>query len=269
MFDFFANPARFEALSQKVRPFFFGAVIFLTLIGLPWGLFFSPPDYLQGDSVRIMYIHVPAAWMATIAYGFLACMSAIAFVWRHSLADEAARAAAPIGLAMTGLALATGAIWGKPTWGAWWVWDARLTSVLVLFFIYLGYLVIWDAVADKAKAARFARIFALVGFINVPIIKFSVDWWSSLHQPASIIRGDGPTIENSMLAPLLIMIAVYKLYFVWYVLSGVEASIIDARTRRAERVEPRRARLMTPTSEDPSEEEKPSKAQKPIGGDNG
>lgn len=232
MFSWFANPARFEALSQRIRPWLLGGLCVLLILGLPLALFMSPPDYQQGDSVRIMYIHVPAAWMAMASYSFIAFASAIAFIWRHNLADLAARAAAPIGLAMTGLALITGAVWGKPTWGAWWVWDARLTSVLVLFFIYLGYIAIWDAVDDKARAAKFARIVALVGFINIPIIKFSVDWWNSLHQPASIIRPEGPTIDGSMLTPLLLMIGAYTVLFVWYVFAGVEAMILDARLQR-------------------------------------
>lgn len=230
--DALANPLLFERMSRAVSPYLLGAAILLTVVGLPLALFFSPPDYQQGHSVRIMYIHVPAAWLATMSYTFVAMMSAIAFVWRHPVADQSARAAAPVGLAMTGLALATGALWGKPTWGAWWVWDARLTSVLVLFFIYLGYMIVWDVVRDRAKAAKFARLIALMGFINIPIIKFSVDWWNSLHQPASLIRKAGPTIEGSMLTPLLIMIAAYTVFFTWSVFVGVESAIIETRISR-------------------------------------
>jgi len=232
MFSFFANPARFEALSTTLRPWLMAIALALMAVGLPLALITSPPDYQQGDSVRIMYIHVPAAWMAMGSYTFIAAASVVAFIWRHSLADRAALAAAPIGLAMTFLALVTGAVWGKPTWGAWWVWDARLTSVLVLMFIYLGYMSIWQAIDDKIRAARFARIVALVGFINIPIIKFSVDWWNSLHQPASIIRASGPTIDGSMLAPLLIMITAYTVLFGWFVLADVESQIIEARLAR-------------------------------------
>ena len=232
MFSFFANPARFESLSTTLRPWLLVITLILIGAGLPMALITSPADYQQGDSVRIMYIHVPAAWMAMGSYTFIAAASAIAFIWRHSLADRAALAAAPIGMAMTFLALVTGAAWGKPTWGAWWVWDARLTSVLVLLFIYMGYMAIWQAIDDKVRAARFARIVALVGFINIPIIKFSVDWWNSLHQPASIIRASGPTIDGSMLAPLLIMITAYTVLFGWYVLAGVESQIIEARLAR-------------------------------------
>ncbi len=232
IFDFFANPARFEKLSRVLSPWLLGGALVLAAIGLPIALVFSPEDYQQGHSVRIMYIHVPAAWMATMGYVFLAAMSAIAFIWRHSVADAAARASATIGLALTGLALVTGALWGKPTWGAWWVWDARLTSVLVLFFIYLGYMAIWDAVSDPAKAAKFARIVALLGFVNIPIIKFSVDRWNTLHQPASLIRADGPTISGEILTPLLIMMGSYALFFAWSVFAGTEAIILNTRHKR-------------------------------------
>jgi len=232
MFSYFANPARFEGLASRLSPWLLGFACVLTLIGLPLALVFSPEDYQQGQSVRIMYVHVPAAWMATIAYTFIAVCSGVAFIWRHNIADWAARAAAPFGLAMTVLALVTGAVWGKPTWGAWWVWDARLTSVLVLMFIYLGYIAVWDAMDDKARAAKFARIVALVGFINIPIIKFSVEWWSSLHQPASILTAGGPKIVPEMLTPLFIMIVAYTAFFGWYVLTGVSNVIWEARADR-------------------------------------
>ena len=235
MFSVFANPARFEALSRAVSPWLFAVFVGLVVIGLPLALFFSPADYQQGESVRLMYIHVPAAWLAMGSYTFIASASAVAFIWRHNLADIAARAALPVGTAMTVLALVTGAIWGKPTWGAWWVWDARLTSVLVLLFIYLGLFAVWDAVDDKTRAARYARILALVGFINVPIIKFSVDWWNSLHQPASLLRPDGPKIDASMLWPLIIMIVAYTIFFMWYVMTGVEREVIMARLSRRAR----------------------------------
>ncbi|MEL6790690.1 MAG: heme ABC transporter permease [Pseudomonadota bacterium] len=232
MVSFFSNPARFEALSRTVRPWVFASALISLAAGLYLALFVSPADFKQGDSVRIIYIHVPAAWMALGAYTMITVASVVAFIWRHSLADRAALAAAPFGLAMTILALITGAVWGKPTWGAWWVWDARLTSVLVLMFIYLGYLSIWQAIDDKARAARFARIIAMVGFINIPIIKFSVDWWNTLHQPASIIRASGPTIGAAILTPLLVMILAYTLLFIWYVLTGVESQIIELRLAR-------------------------------------
>lgn len=232
MFSRFSNPDQFEAMSRVIAPMAFAGFVVFALAGLMIGLFFSPEDYQQGDSVRIMYVHVPAAWMALGAYSFIAAMSVVAFVWRHSLADFAARAAAGPGAVFTALALITGMVWGKPTWGAWWVWDARLTSVLILLFIYFGYIAIWRAVDDPQRAARFARIFALLGFINVPIVKFSVDWWNSLHQPASILRADGPTIHQSMLTPLFAMIVAYMALFVWLVLTGVRVYIIRMRLER-------------------------------------
>ena len=209
-------------------------------IGITMGLLFSPADYLQGEIVRIMYVHVPAAWMALAAYSFIAMMSLVAFVWRHSLADVIARNAALPGLIFTGLALFTGAVWGKPTWGAWWVWDARLTSMLALLFIYLGYMAVWRSIPTPARAAQFARILALIGFINVPIIKFSVDWWNSLHQPASILRADGPTIDGAMLIPLFSMIIAYMALFLWLVLIGVRADILEQRHANAQTRAPSR-----------------------------
>ncbi|GJL92067.1 heme ABC transporter permease [Hyphococcus sp.] len=229
MWSRFSNPAKFEAMARAVSPFAFGVFAVCAAYGLYTGLFNSPADYLQGESVRIMYVHVPAAWMALSSYSFIALMSLVAFVWRHSLADIAARSAAVPGAVFTALALFTGAVWGKPTWGAWWVWDARLTSMLILLFIYFGYMAVWQAVPEAARAARFARILALVGFINIPIIKFSVEWWNSLHQPASILRADGPSIDASMLTPLFTMIIAYTALFAWLVFAGMR--VLLARQR--------------------------------------
>ena len=194
-------------------------------VGIYTALITSPADFKQGESVRIMYIHVPSAWMALLTYTIIAVASGISIIWRHPLADLAAKSAAPVGLAFTGLALITGSLWGKPMWGDWWVWDARLTSVLVLFFLYLGYMAIWQAIEDQNKASRAAAILALVGFINVPIIKFSVEWWSTLHQPASVIRLDGPTIDGSMLVPLLVMALAFKAYFITVLLWRMKAEL--------------------------------------------
>lgn len=227
MFSYFANPARFQSMATRLSPWVLAAACLTTLIGILFALVYSPEDYQQGHSVRIMYVHVPAAWMALGTFTFMTGASIIAFIWRHNLADIGARVAAPFGLAMTVLALITGAVWGKPTWGAWWVWDARLTSVLVLMFIYLGYMAVWDAVDNKTQAAKFARIVALVGFINIPIIKFSVEWWNSLHQPASILTAEGPKIAPAILLPLVIMIFAYALFFIWYVLTGVSCVISE------------------------------------------
>lgn len=249
MLSYFANPARFEALAARAGPVAFAIFVLLTGLGAAIGLFFSPADYQQGDSVRIMYVHVPAAWCALAAYAFIAVMSLVAFVWRHNVADVAARAAAAPGAAFTALALLTGAVWGKPTWGAWWVWDARLTSMLILLFIYLGYIAIWRSVSNPTSAARFARILALVGVINLPIIKFSVEWWSSLHQPASVFRSDGPTIHSSMLTPLMLMAVGYTALFMWCVFAGARADIIERRlANRHGRVPSRPLRTLEPAA---------------------
>ena len=237
MFSHFSNPLKFEALARRAGPIAFAVFAISAVVGVTMGLFFSPAEKYQLDSVRIMYVHVPAAYMALAAYTFIAGMSFIAFVWRHSLADITARSAAVPGAAFTALALFTGAVWGKPTWGVWWAWDARLTSMLFLLFIYLGYIVVWQAVQEPARAARFARILALVGFLNIPIIKFSVDQVSAVHQKASIVLTDAPSIDNSMLIPLFAMVIAYTALFVWLVFAGVRAEIteqkIETRQRRA------------------------------------
>jgi heme exporter protein C len=213
MINWLANPARFMRLSAKAVPWCSWAAVLTLAVGLFWALVVAPPDYQQGDTVRIMYVHVPAAWMALSIYLFVAVASAVALVWRHPLAEVAARAAAPIGAAFTFVCLATGSLWGRPMWGAWWVWDARLTSVLILFFLYLGYIALSNAFDDPSRGGRAAAVLALVGVVNLPIIKFSVDWWNTLHQPASVMRIGGPRIDISMLAPLLIMAFGFTLLF--------------------------------------------------------
>ena len=200
-----ANPARFMRLSAAVLPWCASASCAVIAVGLYLALIAAPPDYQQGEAVRIMYIHVPAAWMALNLYLFVAIASGIALVWRHPLAEIAARSMAPIGAAFTFVCLATGSLWGRPMWGTWWVWDARLTSVLVLFFLYLGYIALVNGFDDPARGGRAGSILALVGIVNLPIIKFSVDWWNTLHQPASVLRFGKPTIALSMLVPLLVM----------------------------------------------------------------
>jgi len=227
-----ANPNTFMRLSAPALPVVAWVTAALLGIGLYWGLVASPPDYQQGETVRIMYIHVPAAWMALFVYTFIAVASLVSLIWRHSLADVAAKAAAPIGAAFTALALISGSLWGKPMWGAWWVWDARLTSVLVLFFLYVGYIALWRAVEDPGRASRLAAVLALVGFINVPIIKFSVDWWNTLHQPASVMRLGGPTIDPSILMPLLVMAVAFTLMFVALELAAMRAEILRRRVRQ-------------------------------------
>jgi heme exporter protein C len=229
-----ANPLRFEKLAARLIPLLAIASGVTALFGLYMALFDSPADYRQGESVRIMYVHVPAAWMALMCYTSMAAASAIGFVFKHPLADVAAKSAAPIGAAFTFLALVTGSLWGKPMWGTWWAWDARLTSVLILFFLYLGYIALWNAIDDKIRAARLAAIACLVGFINIPVIKFSVDWWNSLHQPASVLRGGGPTIHGSMLTPLILMGAAYTLGFAALLLVSMRAELAERRIARLE-----------------------------------
>lgn len=213
MINWLANPARFTRLSAKALPWCAGTAAAVLAVGVCWSLLVAPPDYQQGDTVRIMYVHVPAAWMALSVYLFLAVASAVALVWRHPLAQIAAEAAAPIGAAFTLVCLVSGSLWGRPMWGTWWVWDARLTSVLILFFLYLGYIALVNAFDDPARGGRAGSVLALVGVVNLPIIKFSVDWWNTLHQPASVIRMGGPRIDLAMLIPLLLMAGGFTLLF--------------------------------------------------------
>jgi heme exporter protein C len=213
MINRLANPAQFMRLSAAALPWCGWATLGVLAVGLYLALVAAPPDYQQGEAVRIMYVHVPAAWMALSVYLFLAAASAVALVARHPLAEIAARSAAPIGAAFTFVCLATGSLWGRPMWGTWWVWDARLTSVLVLFFLYLGYIALTNAFDDPTRGGRAGSILALVGVVNLPIIKFSVDWWNTLHQPASVLRLGAPTIALSMLAPLLVMAMGFMLLF--------------------------------------------------------
>ena len=227
----FANPARFSRLSRAFLPWCVGGTLLSLAAGLYLGLFVAPADYQQGESVRIMYVHVPSAWMAMFVYTCIAIASAVALIWRHPLADLAAKASSPIGAAFTFLALATGSLWGKPMWGTWWVWDARLTSVLVLFFLYLGHMALLNAFDDPQRGRRAAAVLALVGFVNVPIIKFSVDWWNTLHQPASVLRMDGPSIYADMLWPLLVLAVGFKLFYVSLLLIRIQGELIAARIR--------------------------------------
>jgi len=227
----FANPAQFLSVAEKAAPWLWGAALATLAIGLVLA-FRAPPDYQQGMSVKIMYVHVPAAWLAMMCYSVMAGASAIGFIFRHPLADVAAKSAAPIGAVFTALALVTGSLWGKPMWGAYWVWDARLTSMLVLLFLYLGYIALWAAIEEPVRAGRAAGILAIAGFVNVPIIKFSVDWWNTLHQPASVFRMDGPAIAPSLLWPLLVMGIGYTLLFVALLLVRMQTEILERRARR-------------------------------------
>ena len=230
----FANPARFQRLSAALLPWSAGATAVLLAAGLYLSLFASPADYQQGETVRIMYVHVPAAWMALFVYTNMAAAAAVGLVWKHPLADLFVKAAAPVGAGFTAICLITGSLWGEPMWGTWWVWDARLTSVLVLFFLYLGYMALVNAFDDPTRGTRAGAILVLVGFVNVPIIKFSVDWWNTLHQPASILRMGGPSIDPSMFWPLLVMLAAFTFLFATLHLAAMRAEIFRRRIRTAE-----------------------------------
>lgn len=223
-----ANPERFSKVFAPVRPWVAG----LSLVLFVWGLylcFVSPEDYQQGDTVRIMYIHVPAAWMALFTYLVMGVASFFGLIFRHALADAAAKAAAPIGAVFTALALITGSLWGKPMWGTWWEWDGRMTSVLVLLLFYIGYIALHASIEDEQRAARSTAILALIGLINLPIIKFSVDWWNTLHQGASVFRPGGPTVAPAMLWPLLMMALAYKALFVWLWLIRIDTEILSRK----------------------------------------
>lgn len=225
-----ANPARFQTFARRALPWSWAVAVSGIASGFIWGLALSPADYQQGDTVRVMYVHVPAAWMAMACYALMALLSASFLVWKHQLAGIAALAAAPVGACFTAIALITGSLWGKPTWGTWWVWDTRLTSVLVLFFLYLGYLALAGAFGDRLRGLRAASLLALVGVINLPIIKFSVDWWNTLHQPASILRAGGPSIHSSMLWPLMITALGFAAFLVAILLVRIRSELALWRT---------------------------------------
>lgn len=233
----FANPAQFLKLANAALPVLWVITAVLFALGLYGALVTSPPDYQQGEMVRIMYVHVPAASLALMIYVVMAIFSAVAIIFRHPLADAAAKTAAPIGATYCFLALATGSLWGKPMWGTWWVWDARLTSMFVLMLLYLGYMAIWQSIEEPTRAAAIARIVAIVGVINVPIVKFSVNWWNTLHQPASILKMGGPSIDRSMLWPLLTMMAAFAFLFLALQLTAMRGEIAARKLRQARLVE--------------------------------
>lgn len=237
----FANPARFLRIARIVQPVAAIVSAICLGLGLYFALFDSPPDYQQGETVRIMYIHVPAAWMALFVYTGMALASGVALIWRHPLAEIFARSAAPLGAGFTAICLATGSLWGQPMWGTWWAWDARMTSVLVLLFLYLGYIALVNAFDDPERGGRSAAILAVVGWVNVPIVKFSVDWWNTLHQPASVSRIAAPAIDSSMLLPLLLMAVGYTSLFVVIVILRMRAELIERRLAQARPVVARAA----------------------------
>jgi heme exporter protein C len=225
----YLNPSRFLDLSGRALPWLVAAAAGLMVVGLYKAFFVAPADYQQGETVRIMFIHVPAAWLALGIYIVMASAALGTLVWRHPLADVAAKAAAPLGAAFTFVCLVTGALWGQPMWGTWWVWDARLTSVLVLFLMYLGLIALWATIEEQSRAARAAAILTLVGVVNIPIIRFSVDWWNTLHQPASVFRLDGPTIHPSLLWPLAIMALAFAALFLTLHVLAMRAEILRRR----------------------------------------
>jgi heme exporter protein C len=225
-----ANPSRFLALANRAIPWLGGATVIAFAFGLNQ-VMSSPDDYQQGAAVKIMYLHVPSAWLGMMAWAVMSVAALGTLVWRHPLADVAAKSAAPIGAAFTLLCLVTGSLWGRPEWGTYWVWDARLTSELILFLLYLGVIALWRTVEDPSRAARAVAILTLVGAIDLPIIKFSVDWWNTLHQGASVFRLGGSTIYPTMLIPLLIMAVAFTLLFVTLHLAAMRNEILRRRVR--------------------------------------
>jgi heme exporter protein C len=227
----FANPARFQRLAALLQPVLAGLTLALFAVGLYLALVASPPDYQQGESVRIMYIHVPAAWLAMFVYASVAGASAVALVWKHPLADVAAKAASPIGAVFTAVCLITGSLWGRPSWGTYWEWDARMTSVLILLFLYLGHMTMLNAFDRPERGARAAGLLAITGIVILPVIHYSVEWWNTLHQPASVMRLDAPAIDPSMLWPLFVMAFAYLGFFLTLLLIRMRAELAERRAR--------------------------------------
>lgn len=228
----FASPAQFQKFSAVLLPLCAALVALCGIMGLYGALVTSPADYQQGEVVRVMYIHVPAAWMSSFLYGAMAVLSASFLIWRHPLANVLAREAAPIGTVFTLITLITGMLWGKPMWGAYWVWDARLTSMLILLLLYLGYMALSTSGEFDERTKVSCAWLALIGAINLPIIKFSVEWWNTLHQPASILRMDGPSIDGSMLTPLLLMIVAFTALAIILLLVRVDTAMRAQKLRR-------------------------------------
>src|SRR2546430_4365577 len=225
-----ANPSRFLALSSRALPWLAAATVLAFVVGIIQ-ISFAPDDYQQGATVKIMFIHVPAAWLSIFGWLLMITAALGTLVWRHPLADVAAKAAAPIGSAFTLMCLVTGSLWGRPMWGTYWVWDARLTSVLVLFLMYLGVMALWRTIEEPTRAARVVAVLTLVGAINIPIIKFSVDWWNTLHQPASVLRLGGSTIHPTILIPLITMTVAFTLLFLTLHLVAMRNEILRRRVR--------------------------------------
>ncbi len=225
-----ANPSRFLRAANLVIPWLGGATIIVFAYAI-YRAMLAPDDYQQGATVKIMFLHVPAAWLGMLCWGLMTLAALGTLVWRHPLADVAAKAAAPLGAAFTLLCLVTGSLWGRPEWGTYWVWDARLTSELILFLLYLGVIALWRTVEDASRAARAVAILTLVGAIDLPIIKFSVDWWNTLHQGASVFRLGGSTIDSTILIPLLLMAAAFTLLCVTLLIAAMRNEILRRRVR--------------------------------------
>jgi heme exporter protein C len=225
-----ANPSRFLKIVNPAIPWLGGLTVVAFAIGITLAVL-APDDYQQGATVEIMFLHVPGAWLGMLAWGIMTIAALGTLVWRHPLADVTAKAAAPIGAAFTFMCLVTGSLWGRPMWGTYWVWDARLTSVLVLFLLYLGVIAVWRTVEEPSRAARAVAILTLVGAVDLPIIKFSVEWWNTLHQSASVFRMDGPTIDPSILVPLLVMTGAFTLLFITLLLAAMRNEILRRRVR--------------------------------------
>jgi heme exporter protein C len=225
-----ANPSRFLSLTDRILPWLAGATAFAFALGVTQA-YIAPDDYQQGATAKIMFVHVPAAWLGTLCWVLMSLAALGTLVWRHPLADVAAKAAAPIGAAFTLMCLVTGMLWGRPMWGTYWVWDARLTSVLVLFLMYLGVIALWRTIDEPSRAARIVAVLTLVGALNIPIIKFSVDWWNTLHQPAAVLRLGGSSIHPAILWPLVISIAAFTPLFLTLHLAAMRNEIMRRRVR--------------------------------------
>jgi len=223
----YASPMHFYALATRLSPWFGWIAAILFIIGIYGAFFYAPPDYQQGESFRIIYVHVPSAWMSMFVYMVMAGAGAVGLIWKTKVSDALARSCAPLGASFTFLALATGSLWGKPMWGAWWVWDARLTSELILLFLYLGYIALQSAIDDRRTAARAGAVLALVGVVNIPIIHYSVIWWNTLHQGPTITKLDTPSIHIDMLIPLLFMAVAFMFYFAAMLLIRARCEILS------------------------------------------
>jgi heme exporter protein C len=221
-----ASPPHVYAFARRWTPWFGGFAAIAIVVALYGGLVLAPPDYQQKDAFRMVYVHAPTAWLATMIYTGMAVAAAVGLIWRMKVAHAAAAACAPIGAWFTVAALGTGMLWGKPMWGAYWVWDPRLTSVLVLLFLYFGYMGLRAGIEDPVKADKASAVLAVVGVINVPIIKFSVEWWNSLHQTATVMQMGKPTMDISMLWPLLLMFVGFGLYFITVLLIRLRAELL-------------------------------------------